>query len=79
MPLMTDEEFKELWDERGLKYRLGEFYDTLKGYGLRMNFQAFLSNSEVMIREFLVQGLVRKDPGERNPDAVRWWDRLMRK
>lgn len=76
---MTPEEFEDLWETKGLKYRMGDWYDMLTGCGLNamsLTFNNFLSNARLLLYEFLVEGITRKPPEERSGLAVLWWQRL---
>lgn len=54
----------ELWDARGMKYRVDEFHKMLLDRGLaiyidRPKFRAMFKD---ILRDFLVEGLARRDP-----------------
>ena len=76
---LTPEQFKELWDTQGLKYRLGDYYELLTQNGLRLPFTNFLGNTEAMLKSFLVDGQRRIQPKEQGPQANRWWERIQRR
>lgn len=78
MSFLTAEQFEELWNERGLQYRLGDFYQVLVGHGLKIKFPNFSSNIKELLRTSLVEGVIGQEPHDMCPDRVRWWDRLKR-
>ena len=78
MSFLTDEQFEELWNERGLCYRLGDFYQILSGNGLKLKFPNFSSNMKELLRGSLVEDIVAEKPHDICPARVRWWDRLER-
>lgn len=61
---LTEDELVELWETRGLKFRVDEFYSHCRDRGLmphfrRDNFRAKIFN---MLRQFIVGGETRRDP-----------------
>lgn len=61
---LSEEELLELWETRGLKFRIDEFYAHCRDRGLlpyfrKENFRSKLLN---VLRQFLVEGESRRDP-----------------
>ena len=79
MALLTPEQFEELWETQGLKYRIGDHYEMLCTSGLRLPFDNFLSKWKNTLWSFLVEGEVRRQPEQQGAKAVRWWERIQRR
>lgn len=61
---VTSEDLLELWDTRGMKYRVDEFHKMLLDRGLAtyIDRPTFRSMFKDIVREFLVDGGARRDP-----------------
>jgi hypothetical protein len=64
---LSEEEFEEVWDARGMKYRVDELHQMLLDRGLnvyidRPKFRAMFRD---IVRGFTVQGDARRDPRTR--------------
>lgn len=61
---MTVEELYELWDTRGMKYRVDDFHKMLldRGLAVYINKPIFRAMFKDILRSFLVDGDSRRDP-----------------
>lgn len=61
---ITDDELLELWDARGLKYRVDDFHKMLLDRGLNVYIDRpkFRGMFQAILRAFLVDGEARRDP-----------------
>lgn len=61
---VTPNEFDELWDTRGLKYRVDELHQMMlqRGLGVYVDQPMFRKMFKDIIRQFLVDGEARRDP-----------------
>lgn len=66
---LTEDELLEVWENRGLKYRVDEFYKHCRDRGLLAHFRIDNFRSKVlrMLIQFLVEGEVRLDPRYQPP------------
>lgn len=61
---LSQDQLDEVWDTRGMKYRVDEFHEALLSRGLqpyvdRPKFQKMVRD---ILRTFLVEGEARRDP-----------------
>jgi|WetSurSiteA1Bulk_404760.scaffolds.fasta_scaffold11402_2 hypothetical protein len=63
-PFITEEQLSELWDSRGMKYRIDEFHVALLNRGLipTVDRPMFRQLVHDILRTFLVEGKARRDP-----------------
>jgi len=68
---ITDEELRELWDLRGLKYRVDDFHQMLLNRGLAVYIDRpkFRSMFRDILRSFMVDGEARRDP-RKQPKSI---------
>jgi hypothetical protein len=61
---ITQEQMEEIWDARGLKYRVDEFHQMLldRGLGNYIDQPAFRGMFKAIVQGFLVEGDARRDP-----------------
>jgi hypothetical protein len=61
---ITEEELLELWDTRGLKFRVDDLFKHLRERGLVPHYKKDIFRKRVlsMLRAFLVEGEIRLDP-----------------
>ena len=61
---LSEEELLELWETRGMKFRVDDFYSHCRDRGLLPYFrkESFRSKLLSMLRQFLVEGETRRDP-----------------
>lgn len=61
---ITSEELYELWDARGMKYRVDDFHKMLldRGLGVYIDRPKFRDMFRDILRSFLVDGDARRDP-----------------
>lgn len=61
---LTPEQLVELWETRGLKYRVAEFHKYCTDRGLLTHFRVDTFGKKVfrMLEQFLVEGETRLDP-----------------
>ena len=61
---LTEEDLDELWDPRGLKYRVDELHVMLLNRGLSPHIDrtSFRSMVKTMLNTFLVDGNAKRDP-----------------
>lgn len=62
--ILSEETLLEVWETRGLKYRVDEFYKHCAERGLLPHFRinSFRSKIYKMLEQFLVDGETRRDP-----------------
>jgi len=70
---LSEEEFRELWEDRGFLYRLWELWEFLGQNGMRLPQNNFISHMEKMLSDFLVNGDHRQHPKERRKTIPHWW------
>lgn len=61
---LTPEQIYEVWEMRGLKYRVAEFHKYCTDRGLLTHFRVDTFGKKVfrMLEQFLVEGETRRDP-----------------
>jgi hypothetical protein len=61
---LTEEDFDEIWDPRGLKYRVDELHVMLLNRGLspHIDRSSFRSMVKTMLSQFFVEGQAKRDP-----------------
>ena len=61
---LTEAELLEIWETRGLKYRVDEFWKHCQDKGLFPHFRREVFRKKVfgMLKAFFVEGDVRRDP-----------------
>jgi hypothetical protein len=61
---LAEDALLEVWDTRGLKYRVDEFHEALLSRGLQtyVDRPAFRKTVLDMLRAFFVEGDARRDP-----------------
>ena len=61
---LSPEEYEELWELRGFKFRVDELHQAMLSNGLlpSINQDSFRDMMYRMVRDFLVDGAVRRDP-----------------
>lgn len=69
---ITDEQLSELWDARGMKYRVDELHQALlaRGLGPYVDQPMFRKMVQDILKGFLVEGEARRDP--RRTPRTRW-------
>lgn len=76
---MSLEDFDHLWNTQGLKYTMADFYLQIFPSPPAYPFKDYLDNAEILLRGFLVQGKHRISPYQQGGNAIRWWERLLRR
>lgn len=63
-PFLSPEQLDELWNERGMKYRVDEFHAALlqRGLGVYVDRPMFRTMVMSILEKFLVEGEARRDP-----------------
>lgn len=63
-PFLSQDQLDELWNERGLKYRVDEFHVVLleRGLGVHVDRPIFRSTFYSILKLFLVDGEAKRDP-----------------
>lgn len=72
---ITRDEFLELWEIRGLRFRIAEFHHYCIGRGLLPHFRvdSFSKKLFRVMEQFLVEGETRRDPRfEPKTKPVKW-------
>ena len=61
---LTEEQFLELWDTRGMKYRFDELHQRLLDRGLQTHINQPIFRQAVfeILKQALVEGQARRDP-----------------
>ena len=69
---LTEDQLMEVWETRGLKFRVDEFYEYCKTMGLLPHCRKdnFRSKVHGMLMAFLVRGDSRRDPKSVPPRKV---------
>jgi hypothetical protein len=73
---ITPEEFVELWEKQGLKYRIWELWEAFTQRGLRVGRDNFEKQMESIMRAFLVDGDARMHPIDAKRTMPKWWRQL---
>jgi hypothetical protein len=63
-PFITDEQLDELWDARGMKYRVDELHVALlnRGLGPYLDRPKFRKMVRDILEQFLVRGEAKRQP-----------------
>lgn len=63
-PFLSPDALDEVWNERGMKYRIDEFHSVLieRGLGVYVDRPMFRSMIFSILEKFLVEGEARRDP-----------------
>lgn len=63
-PFLSPDQLDELWNERGMKYRVDEFHVVLleRGLGVQVDRPMFRSTVYNILKFFLVDGEAKRDP-----------------
>lgn len=61
---LTEEQLEEIWEARGLKFRIDEFHVALlnRGLGPYVDRPKFRKMVQDILRQFLVAGEARREP-----------------
>jgi len=69
---LTAEQLEEIWNLRGLKYRVDEFHQLLldRGLGVYIDQPKFRKMVQELLQAFFVEGDARRDP--RRQPRTKW-------
>lgn len=61
---LDEDTLDEIWDTRGMKYRVDDFHQMLldRGLGVYVDQPKFRKMFKDILRQFFVEGLARRDP-----------------
>jgi len=70
---LSNEDLLEIWETRGLKFRVDEFYTYCTNRGLMAHFRkdSFRAKMFGMLKQFFVDGESRRDPSTLPPTKTR--------
>ena len=74
MGKLTEEEFKTVWEEQGLKYRVREFFSFCVSRGVQgISSENFCGKVQTFLKASLVEGQVTEPAHKKNAQVPGWW------